>query len=112
MVGKLLERVVTGRITQYMRTVGLISHQQHGFVNGRSCTTLLTSVCHHWAQILDARSPPDVDVVFLDWSKAFDKVSHQILFKKLHLYGICGPLRQWISSFLLDRFQRVQLACS
>ena len=36
------------------------------------------------------------------------EVSHQILLKKLHLYGICGPLRQWILSFLLNRFQRVQ----
>ena len=81
-VGKLLERVVSGCMVGYLREVGLISDQQHGFVSGRSCTTLLSSVCHHWAQLLDERSPPDVDVIFLDWSKAFDKVSHPILLAK------------------------------
>ena len=71
-------RVVTNRMIGYMRDVGLISKQQHGFVAGRSCTTLLSTVCHHWAQLLDVRSPPVVNVIFLDWSKAFDKGSHSI----------------------------------
>ena len=107
-VGKLLERVVTRNVVEYMQTSGLISPQQHGFMSGWSCTTLLTKVCHHWMQILDTRSPPDVDVIFLDWRKAFDKVSHSILLSKLHQYGICGSLWHWISSFLLGRFQCVQ----
>ncbi len=86
----------------------LISHQQHGVVNGRSCPTLFSSVSHHWTQLLDQMSPPDIDVAILDWSKAFDKVSHSILLSKLHNYGICGHLWHWISSFLLHRQQRVQ----
>ena len=85
-VGKLLERVVTRNIVDYMPRSGLISPQQHGFKSGRSCTTLLTKVCHHWMQILDNRSPPDVHVIFLDWSKAFDKVSHSIQLSVWHLW--------------------------
>ena len=91
-----------------MQKSGLISPQQHDFMSGRSCTTLLTKVSHQWMQILDNRFPPDVDVTLLDWSKAFDKVSHSILLSKLHQYGICGSLWHWISSFLLGRSRCVQ----
>ena len=98
-VGK-LERAITRNVVEYMQTSELISPQQHRFMSGRSCTTLLTKVCHYWMQILYTRSPPDVDI-FLDWSKAFDKVSYSILLSKLHKYGICGSLWCWISSFLV-----------
>ena len=99
-VGKLLERVATRNVVEYMHTSGLISPQQHGFMSGRACTTLLTKVCHHWMQVLD--------VIFLDWSKAFDKVSHSMLLSKLHQYGICGSPWHWISPSLLGRSQCVQ----
>ena len=69
-------------------------------MSGRACTTLLTKVCHHWMQVLD--------VIFIDWSKAFDKVSHSMLLSKLHQYGICGSPWHWISSSLLGRSQCVQ----
>ena len=47
------------------------------------------------------------DVIFLDFSKAFDKVSHQHLFHKLHYYGIRGDLLTWIKSFVSNRVQQV-----
>ena len=108
-VGKLLERVVTNRMIGYMRDVGLISKQQHGFVAGRSCTTLLSTVCHHWAQLLDVRSlqlltsSSSIGVKHL-----IKSVIHWILLSKLHSYGICGPMWHWISSFLNQRYQCVQ----
>ena len=42
-----------------------------------------------------------------DWSKAFDRVSHQILLNKLHKYGICGSILNWFNSYLNNRSQRV-----
>ena len=49
----------------------------------------------------------DVDVVFLDFAKAFDKVDHKILLKKVFKIGVRGKLYQWIRSFLTNRKQKV-----
>ena len=49
----------------------------------------------------------NVDVIYLDFAKAFDKVDHQIVLQKLELLGIGGKLLQWIKSFLLKRTQHV-----
>ena len=47
------------------------------------------------------------DVVYLDFAKAFDKVDHEILIRKLELFGIKGKLLAWIKDFLLNRQQLV-----
>ena len=48
-----------------------------------------------------------MDVTYLDFSKAFDKVDHALLIKKLHLYGITGKVLKWIECFLSNRVQTV-----
>jgi hypothetical protein len=48
-----------------------------------------------------------VDVIYLDYSKAFDKVDHQLLLAKMKLYGISGKVYSWIERFLTDRQQTV-----
>jgi hypothetical protein len=52
-------------------------------------------------------SSTQIDAILLDFSKAFDKVSHERLAAKLHHYGIRGPTLNWIKSFLAGRTQRV-----
>ena len=59
---------------------------------------------HHWPKALDAGH--QVDAVFLDFSKAFDKVSHVILLQKLGNFGVPGCLN-WCKDYLLNREQRV-----
>ena len=49
----------------------------------------------------------DTDVIYLDFAKAFDKVDHQILLKKLHAYGIRGKLLTWLHAYLTNRWQTV-----
>ena len=88
---------------------GFISPSQHGFYPGRSCVTQTASLYHEWANTLDVVNPPVIDAIFLDWEKAFDRVSHGKLIQKLHDMGICGPILQWLRSFLLGRSQRVIL---
>ena len=60
---------------------------------------------HDWLSVMDKRE--SVDAVFLDFAKAFDKVSHLHLIQKLHLYGIHGQITSWIEDFLTARQQRV-----
>jgi hypothetical protein len=49
----------------------------------------------------------DTDSIYLDYAKAFDKVDHTLLVKKLHKYGVHPKLIKWIESFLSDRTQNV-----
>jgi len=72
---------------------------------GKSCTTNLL----HFLEVLTKAADDglDIDVVFLDFSKAFDKVPHNKLISKLETHGICGKLKHWIKSWLAGRQQRV-----
>ena len=79
--------------------------EQHGFLAGRSCVTQLTSVLHYIGGQLDAGK--QIDIIYLDMSKAFDKVDHTKLLGRLHQYGITGKLHDWFRSYLQGRKQQV-----
>ena len=86
--------------------VVLINNSQHGFIPGKSCTSQLVEVHDYIGSLLDAGK--QTDVIYMDMSKAFDKVNHQILIHKLYnCFGISGSLLGWFSSYLLNRRQRV-----
>ena len=83
----------------------LLSCNQHGFRKGCSCFLELLSYFHHIFENLGKSL--DSDTIYLDFSKAFDKVDHALLIKKLQRYGIKGKLLAWIKCFLTDRVQKV-----
>ena len=85
----------------------LISQHQSGFKPGDSCINQLLSITHEIYQSFDEGF--DVRSVFLDISKAFDKVWHDGLIFKLKQNGISGNLLNLLSSFLRNRKQRVVL---
>ena len=78
---------------------------QHGFVKGRSTITQLLDTVHQRVRTIDHGE--QTDVAFLDFSKAFDSVSHAHLIRKLDQSGIKGPLLHWFISYLGNRLQRV-----
>ena len=81
------------------------NNAQHGFRQGRSC---LTQLIQHYDDLLNKMEDgSNVDVVYLDFSKAFDKVDHAILLKKLKAIGITGKAGKWILDFLSERYQQV-----
>ena len=105
---KIFERVVKKQVVTHLEENNILSSTQHGFRQGRSC---LTQLLHHYDNILQNLCDDQTvsDVLYLDFSKAFDKVDHQILLYKLRNVGIQGRLYDCIADFLKDRTQTVQI---
>ena len=80
------------------------SHQ-HGFLKAKSCLTNLLCFLEEITKWVDDGSP--VDVIYLDFQKAFDKVPHQRLISKLKSHGMGNYIINWIEQWLTDRRQRV-----
>ena len=84
----------------------ILCDQLHGFRQSRSCETQLIITINDFAESLNRNE--QTDVIFLDFSKEFDKVSHQHLFHKLHHYGIQGDLYTNLDkSFVSNRVQQI-----
>ena len=75
----------------------------HGFHPRQSCATQLIGVLDEWSRAIENQQA--VDVLYLDFQKAFDSVPHQRLLHKLSCYGVRGKLLKWIDSFLTARRQ-------
>ena len=102
---KIFERVLRKHIVGHMETNGFLSPNQHGFRKKRSC---LTQLLDHVDNILKTlNNGEEVDVIYLDYAKAFDKVDHKILLAKAKRYGISGQTLQWLTEFLANRLQTV-----
>ena len=102
---KLFEKVMRNKIVAYLDEGNLFNKSQHGFRQGRSCLSQL--LAHHDEVLANLEKGLNVDTIYLDFSKAFDKVDHQIVLAKLSILGIGGNLLKWIQSFLLNRMQHV-----
>ncbi|MCP4494602.1 MAG: reverse transcriptase family protein, partial [Gammaproteobacteria bacterium] len=102
---KVFERIIRNNLVEYMEGNFLLSNKQHGFRRGRSCLTQL--LAHYDSIIRNLNSGLETDVIYLDFSKAFDKVDHGLLLRKLKFYGIKGKLFTWIKEFLTNRKQIV-----
>ncbi|CAB4044312.1 Hypothetical predicted protein, partial [Paramuricea clavata] len=82
-----------------------VHSSQHGFFTGKSCTTNLIEALDNIGSLLDSGN--QIDVIYLDMSKAFDKVNYELLLSKLSKLGFGGGLLQWFRSYLSNRRQRV-----
>ncbi|XP_072037653.1 uncharacterized protein [Amphiura filiformis] len=102
---KVQEHIVVSHLAKHLSKNNVIINNQHGFREKLSCDTQLLQAVNDWSTTLNQRGQSDV--LFLDFSKAFDKVPHQHLLHKLSFYGINGPTQQWIGAFLSSRTQCV-----
>ena len=104
---KLLEHVLHSHIMNHLISHKILCENQHGFRKKRSTESQLVSFTNDLASNIDVGT--QTDVVLLDFAKAFDKVNHSSLLKKLDHYGIRGQTFNWIQQFLFERTQRVIL---
>ncbi|KAK1207000.1 LIN1 transcriptase, partial [Pygoscelis papua] len=91
--GKIMERFILRALMRQVRDNQGIRPSQHGFMRGRSCLTNLISFYDQVTRLVDEGKA--VDVVYLDFSKAFDTVSHSILLEKLATHGLDRCTLRW-----------------
>ena len=100
---KMLERIVLHNMREKLNSI--VVPNQHGFREGLSCTTQLLTTTQSIMSNIDKRY--SVKAAVLDFAKAFDKVPHDLLLKKLESYSFPRVLLNWIIEFLSQRKQRV-----
>ena len=106
-IGKVFERILVKEITEYLNIAKLFNPQQHGFRSGRSCLSQLLE--HHQMILAALEKGGSMDVIYLDFSKAFDKVDYGILLRKLRAIGFSGSVLKWVHSFLVGRNQAISI---
>ena len=96
---KILEKFIRDVLLDHFMKNRLISEKQFGSVPGRSCTLQLLRCVESWTKSLDEGT--QVDVIYTDYSKGFDRVSHSKLLKKLDGLGVRGYILGWIQNLFM-----------
>lgn len=96
---KVFESLICPYIQHHFKN--FLSTSQHGFVSGRSTNTNLALFTENLREAMDSHK--QIDVIYTDFSKAFDKVSHRILLQKLKDHGFTDVMLQWFGSYLGGR---------
>ena len=102
---KIFEKVIRNQLVNFFDEHDLLNDSQHGFRRTRSCLSQLLAHFDHITRLLELGNC--VDVVYLDFAKAFDKVDIGITLRKLKSLGIHRHLGKWLQSFLSGRLQSV-----
>ena len=107
--GKFFERLIFNSLFKYIDENELLYSNQSGFRPFNSNVNQLLSINHDFFSNFDWDPPKDIRAVFLDISKAFDKIWLPGLIFKIKSFGISGDLLELIKNFLSSRFQTVLL---
>ena len=102
---KLLEHILVSHILTFTEENNILCPAQHGFRRNRSCESQLIGLIDELSD--DLENGKQVDILVMDFAKAFDRVCHSLLIHKLSHYGITGQVNTWIKNFLADRRQVV-----
>ena len=103
---KIMESLVRDKLIEYMERHDLFSTYQHEFPPHGHCRTNLLVCVEKWAEMLEANDC--VNVVYTDFTKAFDSFPHQRLLLKLKNSVVTARTLAWIKAFLSNRQQQVR----
>ena len=95
-ISKVIESIVRDEIVTHLMNQEILSDKQRGFVPGRDCITQLLRCMENWTDMVEKGEA--FDVIYTDFSKAFDSVAHERLLHKLESIGIRDNLLKWIRS--------------
>ncbi|EYC38446.1 hypothetical protein Y032_0715g1767 [Ancylostoma ceylanicum] len=104
---KILEKILRERLLASFTRLGVIPPEQHGFTHGASTTTQLIDTAYDLNLALN--SGKSIDVIYIDLSKAFDRVNHSKLLYRLEQIGVENYLLKWLSSYLSNRHMYVKV---
>ena len=105
--GKIFEKIIYTRLYGFLASNGTLHDSQFGFRKGHSTSHALNYTTHYIKEALTKGN--HVLGIFIDLSKAFDTIDHDILLDKLHNYGIRGEAHSLLKSYLSDRKQYVSV---
>ena len=106
-MSKILEKIVCNRVYDFLNRTGQIVPTQYGFREGHSCDN---AVSHLVGKVLkNQENKLDTVAIYLDLSKAFDTLDHNIVLEKMYQYGIRGETYNWFKSYLSNR--KLQVKC-
>ena len=102
--GKIIERIMYNRLIKHLDLNHILVDNQGGFRKNNSTINSVSKFIH---EIYTSINDKEITLsTFIDFSKAFDTVNHEILLQKLHLMGIKNVNFDWLSSYLTNRFQK------
>ena len=102
---RIMESLVADKIREFIRPK--LDPNQHGFLPGKSTVTQLLETISDWTNSMNEGRL--IDVLYVDFAKAFDSCSHPKLISKMEKYGIRGKLLNWVKAYLKDRKQVVKI---
>ena len=97
----IMERIIADKIMWHLQDTGLADTNQHGFTAGRSTSTQLLEVLHDW--VSSRNNGKEIHCVYFDFSRAFDRVNHDMLLAKMSALGVGFRITEWCRSYLSGR---------
>ena len=105
-LGRIFKKIIIkDHLVKFLEDNDLLKDSQHGFRSKRSCLTCLLKFLDLVSNYVDQDIP--LDVIYSDFQKAFDKLSHTKLIVKMKLYGISSEIVRWVGRWLTGRRQSV-----
>ena len=106
-ISKILEKIVYKRVYRFLNSTNQIYDKQYGFRSKHSCENAVSDLVGELVKNIQDKKY--TVTLFLDLSKAFDTLEHNVIFNKMEKYGIRGTALNWFKSYLCNRHQRVRI---